>query len=133
SIFKIFPQMRFQFLSQIHSSNICYVSDVTDPYPVCDSMWTNHENISLTIHTADCVPLMIADLSTKTIAIAHIGWKGLLNGVLNNLFDTLKFDETSVDIFIGPHIKNDSYVVGKEIFIYFLYQFGPSVSNYFIP
>jgi len=72
----LYPDFKFQFLHQVHEIGVKKITKVSEPFPICDSIWTQSKLIALTIHTSDCVPLILINKRTKAINIAHIGWKG---------------------------------------------------------
>ena len=63
------------FPYQIHSPNI---SVVTAPgrYEACDALITNKRGIFLAVTVADCVPILLYDPVTESIAAVHSGWRG---------------------------------------------------------
>src|SRR5262245_34483683 len=42
-----------------------------------DIMISDDRSVALGVQTADCVPLLIADVSTGSVAAAHAGWRGV--------------------------------------------------------
>ena len=69
--------------------------------------------------TADCVPVLLHDDQTKTIAAIHAGWKGARTGIIDSTFQELKklkVDPGNIKAAIGPCIFQDNYEVGPEVF-----------------
>ena len=84
-----------------------------------DAFITNLKEVAIGVRTADCVPVLLYDPATKTIAAVHAGWKGtVLNivqeaiGVMKDCFSTNPKDLMAV---IGPAIGPDSFQVGEEV------------------
>lgn len=84
-----------------------------------DAFITNLKGVAIGVRTADCVPVLLYDPATKTIAAVHAGWKGtVLNivqeaiGVMKDCFGTNPKDLMAV---IGPAIGPDSFQVGEEV------------------
>lgn len=109
------------FASQIHGTYVQKVSsaDANSFISNCDGLITDDKNIYLCIFTADCMPVFMADKNKKAVALVHAGWRGLAAGILNSA--VLSFDKNfnikpkDIEIYIGPHIKECCYMVGKEV------------------
>ena len=66
---------------QIHSPEVV---TVTTPWavpdrPKADAMVTKVTGIALGILTADCVPVLYADVGARVIGAAHAGWRGAIS------------------------------------------------------
>ena len=73
---------RLVIAGNVHGKNVGIVdSSVPSRVAGCDGLATNASHIVLATKTADCLPIFIADPRTKTVAIAHAGWKGVMAGV----------------------------------------------------
>ena len=68
-------------------------------------MITCKSKYSLGILTADCAPILFYDFNKKIIGCAHSGWRGALNGIIENTVE--KFKELNV--------KNTKTSENKEI------------------
>jgi YfiH family protein len=86
-------------------------------------MATATPGVALTILTADCGPVLLADPHAKVIAAAHAGWKGALTGILEAALEAmagLGADPKRVTAAIGPSIAQASYEVGPEFLARFV-------------
>ncbi|MGQ0526701.1 MAG: peptidoglycan editing factor PgeF [Alphaproteobacteria bacterium] len=91
--------------------------------PQADAMITDRPGIGLGILSADCAPVLFT--AEKIIAAAHAGWKGALNGVLENTveaFSDYGIRPHQVSACIGPCIGRCSYEVSMEFVGHFLNQ-----------
>jgi copper oxidase (laccase) domain-containing protein len=64
---------------QTHSIERCTVESgeqVDGPQPQCDAMITRTTDVLLAVQTADCLPVLIGDPKTGTMAAIHAGWRG---------------------------------------------------------
>jgi YfiH family protein len=103
-------------LYQVHSADAVIV---TEPWeigsaPHADAMATNIPGIILGILTADCAPVLLADVKAGVIGAAHAGWKGAISGVTDSVIVAMeKLGSTRADITaaIGPCIAQPSYEV----------------------
>ncbi len=81
----------------------------------------------LTVHTADCVPILFWDQKTGMIAVAHSGWKGTLGGMCGNTIRTMAQCgalPSSIHVVIGPHIRPCCYDVDPSRVELFSKRFG---------
>ena len=74
---------------------------------------------ALAIVTADCVPLLIADVRTGAVAAAHAGWRGTALGVaaaaVNALMTAFGSRPEDLVAAIGPSIGPCCYEVGWDV------------------
>ncbi len=104
---------------QTHSAEVAVVEA---PWPAgnapqVDAMVTSQPGIALGILTADCVPVLFADLQAGVIGAAHAGWKGALGGVLEatvKAMENLGAERGNIAAAVGPAIAQGSYEVGPE-------------------
>lgn len=81
----------------------------------------------LTVHTADCVPILFWDQKTGMIAVAHSGWRGTLGGICGNTIRTMEKQGAVIDfihVIIGPHIRPCCYDVDTNRIEAFTTRFG---------
>lgn len=108
-------------VNQIASNKVVMVDGPwpNNEKPTADGMVTTQKNIALAISTADCVPVLFADKENQIIGAAHAGWRGALDGVLENtiakMYD-LGSKTENIAVAIGPCIAQKSYEVGEEFF-----------------
>lgn len=85
--------------------------------PIADAVVTRTPGLSLGILTADCAPVLLADASGNIVGAAHAGWRGALDGVLENTVNQmikLGAKRPHIVAAIGPCIGKASYEVGPE-------------------
>ena len=120
----------WSFLTQIHGSENIEVKENESVFGLeGDALFTIQERKVLTIQVADCVPVaLISDCGA--IAVIHAGWKGLLNGVIENVSKVLqdKFPGSQSAV-IGPHIGPCCYEYGRKDLDSFIELFGVSVAG----
>jgi len=88
-----------------------------DQLPVADAIVTTRPRLVLGVLTADCAPVLMADVKAGVVAAAHAGWRGALNGVLANTVAAMVEQGAKPDRIIagiGPCIGPRSYEVGPE-------------------
>ncbi len=105
-------------LYQIHSPEVITVTEpFGDERPQADAMVTNITGITLGILTADCGPILFADVEAGVIGAAHAGWKGAHGDVVENTvmaMEKLGAKRERIVAVLGPCIQQLSYEVGPE-------------------
>ena len=85
---------------------------------VGDAVVTSEPGLVLAIATADCVPVVLADLDAGVLAVVHAGWRGTAARVVDAALDALEArggrPERTFALF-GPSISRDAYEVGPEV------------------
>lgn len=109
-----FPNLSFSRLSQVHGDDI--VEAASDKLSTADSQYSSQDNLALSIVTADCLPVMIWSPTTNTIAAIHAGWRGVANEItIKTIKKICAQNLNSVQVFIGPHIHQESFEVGRDV------------------
>jgi YfiH family protein len=83
-----------------------------------DGIFATEADVVLAVQTADCVPLLIADPDTGTVAAVHAGWRGARKGVVRNCIramGSIGANAKSLLAAIGPCICMTCYEVGEEV------------------
>lgn len=101
------------WLEQIHS-NHCIVAE-EDTNRTADAAITRSDRYPLVIMTADCLPIVLCNQAGTEIAAIHAGWRGLLNGVIENTLNKLQSCPSTVLAWIGPAICGTCYQTGHDV------------------
>ena len=104
-------------VNQVHSNKVVTLLKPTQKIIAADAMITDKPFMSLAILTADCQPVLFADLEARIIGAAHAGWKGTLSGILEGTISSmvkLGAKRCNIRAVIGPSISQESYEVGAE-------------------
>ncbi|HEX8837402.1 MAG TPA: peptidoglycan editing factor PgeF [Candidatus Acidoferrum sp.] len=121
-------------LKQIHSDVVHFFED--SPKEPCrgDASATTRLGLLLAVQTADCVPILLADLKKRAVAAVHAGWRGTLQRILAKAIGKMQmqFGSRPADMIaaIGPSIGGCCYEVGTEVAVEFKSQF-PNASDWF--
>lgn len=107
-------------VKQVHGTT---VHRVTEPTPgpsmmEADALVTDRPGIALGVLSADCAPLLLADIEAGVIGAAHAGWRGALAGVADSLVTAMLDMGAKADRIkaaIGPCIGKASYEVGLDM------------------
>ena len=102
---------------QHHSATVVVAGPGCGTPPRADGMVTASPGLALGVLTADCGPVLLADMRNRVIGAAHAGWRGALGGVLEATVDAMVgLGARAEDMVaaLGPTIGPDSYEVGPE-------------------
>lgn len=103
---------------QVHSPDVVTVDRPFEgDRPRADGIVTATPGLAIAVVTADCGPILFADPKARVIAAAHAGWKGALDGVLENTvgaMETLGARRDDIVAVLGPSISRHAYEVGPE-------------------
>lgn len=83
-----------------------------------DGLITDSRAFTLSIRTADCVPILIAAKSGSLVAAVHAGWRGIVAGILPEALSALHHLGVPVSdmlVAIGPCIGAEAFEVGEEV------------------
>jgi YfiH family protein len=109
------------WLNQVHGTN-CVVLEQTyfSAGPVnADASTTKTKGLVSVVLTADCLPVLFCDAAGTQVAAAHAGWRGLVDGVLEQT--VAQFAEpTTVMAWLGPAIGPTAFEVGDEVRLAFI-------------
>lgn len=110
-------------LSQIHGAQVIRVElgDLPADLKRCegDALVTTEPALALGVRVADCVPLLLADPSSGSVAAVHAGWRGVVAGVIEAAIESLCEASGAVPARLlcafGPHIGPQSFEVGADV------------------
>jgi hypothetical protein len=115
----VLPQEEMTTLKQIHSS----LPLVADRNAGCvgegDALITDRPGVAVSVRTADCFPILLADSRRRVVAAVHAGWRGTAAGVAAATLKRMRseFGSEPGDVYaaIGPGIGVCCYQVGTEV------------------
>ena len=74
------------WLNQTHSVDVIELPSATFN---ADASYTSEKNTICVVQTADCLPLLVTNNEGTIVASIHAGWRGLLNGVIENTIEKM--------------------------------------------
>lgn len=93
-----------------------------------DGAVTALPGVMLGVQTADCVPVLIADVNQRVVAAIHAGWRGTVAQIVEKAVGTMRevYGSRPEDMVatVGPSIGSCCYTVGEEVRSGFGSQFG---------
>ena len=121
-----FSHDKLKLMNQSHSNEAIIVDDKNKHLKKfeSDALITRLKNITISVLTADCVPILIFEELSQTIACIHAGWRGALNGVIDNTINKIvsTSNENKIYAAIGPCIGKKSYEVEIEFYKKFMHD-----------
>lgn len=121
----IAPCSEPQWLNQVHGVVVAaaekHAARRCDYVPDADATFTSEKGLPCVVMTADCLPVFFTDKAGSQVAVAHAGWRGLCDGVLEATL--AKFpDKSEVLAWMGPAIGPEKFEVGDEVRTAFMAQ-----------
>ena len=80
-----------------------------------DASYTKDKNIVCAVQTADCLPLLVTNKKGTVVAAIHAGWRGLLNGVIENTIHKMNMPPNELLVWLGPAISQKHFEVGADV------------------
>lgn len=92
-----------------------------------DALVTSTPGLALTVATADCLPVLLADPKRRIVAAVHAGWRGTLRRIVEKTVGVMRqrfaVDPAHLVAAFGPSIQVCCFEVGEEVVQEFRSQF----------
>ena len=111
---------------QVHSARVLQAAPALRGEHA-DGLWTDEPRLPILAMSADCLPVVLARTRTTrpAVAVLHVGWKGLLAGIVASGVEAL--GDGNLAAAIGPGIGPCCYEVGEDVAAPFRERFGDDV------
>lgn len=106
------------WLKQVHGIEVLRFDAPPVPDAVAmeaDAAVTSTSGVVLCVQTADCLPVLFASRYGDEVAVAHAGWRGLANGVLEATLAAMRSAPADVIAWLGPAAGPQRYEIGAEV------------------
>ena len=111
-------------MRQTHSNKVEIITTGNNLERIkCDAMLTRDNEIALSVLTADCSPILIYEKRKGIIGCIHAGWKGAINGIIENTLKKLEEMDGSIKqlvVSVGPCISQKNYEVKNDFYSEFI-------------
>ncbi|MGX4640262.1 peptidoglycan editing factor PgeF [Massilia sp. SYSU DXS3249] len=107
------------WIAQVHGAAVVDAATVGPGQPVRtgDASIATGAGVVCAILTADCLPVLFADLDGKVVGAAHAGWRGLAGGVLGQTIAAMRAAGAGgITAWMGPAIGPTAFEVGQDVF-----------------
>ena len=111
------------WISQVHGIAVVDAASVQpgQPVRVADASIATAPGVVCAVMTADCLPVLFADLAGKVVGAAHAGWRGLAAGVLGETVAAMRAAGAGeITAWLGPAIGPTQFEVGADVLDSFL-------------
>ena len=105
-------------MNQVHSADAWFLTTAPTTPPSVDALITQTPNLTLTVKTADCAPILLADPTSRMIAAIHAGWRGAFQGIIEaTVLEMMRHGAnlSTLSAGIGPHIQKASFEAGENM------------------
>jgi YfiH family protein len=106
------------WIAQVHGVGVVDAATVGPGQPVRegDASIASQPGLVCAILTADCLPVLFADLDGKVVGAAHAGWRGLAAGVLGATVAAMRAAGAGeITAWMGPAIGPSAFEVGADV------------------
>lgn len=104
-------------VKQIHSDRVL-TADENGCAGEADALVLTRPGYLVGVRTADCVPLLIVDPTTHSVAAVHAGWRGTASNIAHRAVEALAAtgaNPADLLVAIGPCIGACCFEVGPEV------------------
>lgn len=104
---------------QVHGAGVVCVRDGTAAEGEADAILSDRADLALVVRAADCVPILLASSTGRTVAAVHAGWRGVVAGVVpaavRAMVNGYGVSPDGVLAAIGPSISIENFQVGDDV------------------
>ena len=102
------------WINQTHS-NVAIDADSISSIIDADASYSKKNETVCGVLTADCLPIFVCNKEGSAVGIAHAGWRGLVDGVIESLIESFDCNGENLIVHLGPAISQLSFEVGDEV------------------
>ncbi|MDD9951737.1 MAG: laccase domain-containing protein [Zetaproteobacteria bacterium] len=106
------------FLEQVHQNRIHQVGKHSNIQSYGqqqgDGLTTQTANITIGVKSADCVPILCFEKSTRTVAALHSGWRSTVAGIFAHFVQ--HHTPQQIEVWLGPAICGNCFLVREDVF-----------------
>jgi polyphenol oxidase len=104
---------RLVIVNQVHGRDVVNANQAT-PESSGDVIIDYGDEFAIAVLVADCLPILLVDEDSPTLAVVHAGWRGLESNVLESALENFEHHD-AVHAFLGPSISAAAYQVGPDV------------------
>jgi YfiH family protein len=102
------------WLTQVHGNRVVNATS-TARNAQADSSFADRPGIVCAVLTADCVPVFLCDRLGNRVGIVHVGWRGLVAGVVEQAVGQFAITRSDVLAWLGPAIGPRAFEIGDDV------------------
>ena len=117
--------------AQVHGVAVADSARVAAGEPAtADAGIASQPGVVCAILTADCLPVLFADIQGRVVGAAHAGWRGLAGGVLGETVKAMReHGAGEITAWMGPAIGPTQFEVGDDVLQAFVAGAGPDAAR----
>lgn len=108
-------------VKQIHGNRVLKTGEIAPSaatLPEADGLLTQKSSEAVWVASADCVPVLIADIQTGLVAAVHAGWRGTATKIVPQAiaqFQSQGSQLADLRFALGPAISGEVYQVSSDV------------------
>ena len=106
-------------VKQIHSADVIDAAGLSGDRGQGDALVTDTPGLAVGVRTADCLPVLLVDVSHRAVAAVHAGWRGsaeeIVERTIERMRETYGTNPDQLRAAIGPGIGKCCFEVGPEV------------------
>ena len=102
------------WINQTHS-NLSIDADSVSSMVNADASYSKKLGTVCGVLTADCLPIFVCNKKGTAVGVAHAGWRGLVDGIIESLIESFDCNGEDLIVHLGPAISKLSFEVGGEV------------------
>lgn len=123
--------LAFARVRQVHGARVVTAAGACSPREEADAVLSRTAGVAACVAVADCVPVLIADPASGTVAAVHAGWRGTVERAAAAAVAAIEAEAGArpreLLAAIGPSIGPCCYEVSGELAARFAAAFGAGV------
>lgn len=120
------------WLNQTHSIDVVNLKQPSAEVLDADGSYTAQKRLPCVVMTADCLPVILCDRQGEQVAAVHAGWRGLVDGIIEQAVAQFSVPGSEIMAWLGPAIGPKAFEVGGEVREQFLAH-DPAAAQGFEP
>jgi len=102
-------------VKQVHGAHVLllHTGELPPPGAEADGIVSERSDVLVGVHTADCVPVLLARRDGRRVGAVHAGWRGVVAGVVPRALAVL--GDGPLVAAIGPCLSRRHFEVGPEV------------------
>lgn len=101
------------WLQQTHSTRVVALGETSERD--ADAAISQTPGQVAVVLTADCLPVLFCNKQGSEVAAAHAGWRGLLNGILEQTLQSMQSNPEDCLVWLGAAIGPEHFEVGDDV------------------
>ena len=102
------------WINQTHSK-ISVDADSISSIVDADASYSKKPGTVCGVLTADCLPIFVSNKEGSAVGVAHAGWRGLADGIIESLIESFDCNGENLIVHLGTAISQLSFEVGSEV------------------